>query len=32
MTTREKAELIINDIKQEEGTNPIRILRMVLNM
>ena len=29
MTIQEKAELIIKDIKQEEGTNPIRIFKNV---
>ena len=29
MTTREKAELIVKDIKQEQGTNPIRIFKHI---
>lgn len=29
MTIQEKAELIIKDIKLEEGTNPIRIFKKI---
>lgn len=29
MTINEKAELILNDIKREEGTNPIRIFKNI---
>ena len=29
MTIKEKTELIIRDIKQEEGTNPIRIFKNI---
>lgn len=29
MTTQEKAELIVRDIKQESGTNPIQIFRNI---
>ena len=29
MTTKEKAELIIKDIKKEQGTNPVRIFKNI---
>lgn len=31
MTLQEKAELIIKDIKNEEGTNPILIFKNIAN-